>query len=341
MRGTVIVLLFILLVVLVGAAFFLTNPETGQQLLVDLGLATPEATVYTASGVIEVPTVALGSESGGRVEALPLTEGESVLAGDVVAILTSDLLEAQRQVLQARYDAAEAQLAMLQAGPRDVDLAVAEAGVTLAQAALDGANLVLEDAQALSDQLPTRDELVDVAQAQVDQAEAGLASAQAVLQAFKAGASDALLLPAQAQVDAAAAELDAMERLIANQSIRSPIDGVILERLALVGELALPGWPIVVVADLSEVEIVVYIPEADLNWVSLGEKVDVSVDAYPERTFEGEVTFIADEAEFTPRNIQTPNERAILVYAVTIRVPNPDQALKPGLPADAFFEVQP
>ena len=341
MRGTVIVLLIVLLIVLVGVAFFLTNPETGQQLLVDLGLATPEATGYTASGVIEVPTVALSSETGGRVEAMPLAEGEPVLAGDVVATLNSDLLEAQRLVLQAQYDAAEAQLAMLQAGPRDVDLAVGEAGVALAQAALDGANLALEDALDLSNQLSTKDELVDVAQAQVDQAEAGLASAEAVLQALEAGASDSLLLPAQAQVNATAIALDAIERRIANQSIRSPIDGVILERLALVGELALPGWPIVLVADLSEVEIVVYLPEADLNWVSLGSKVDVSVDAYPDRTFEGEVTFIADEAEFTPRNIQTPNERAILVFAVTIRVPNPDQALKPGLPADVFFEVQP
>jgi HlyD family secretion protein len=341
MRGSVIVTLIIVLIVLIGAAFFLTNPELGQQLLVDLGLATPEAEVYTASGVLEVSMVALGSEIGGRVEALPLSEGEPVLAGDVVAILSSDMLEAQREVLQARVDAAQAQVEMLQAVPRDVDLAIAEAGVALAQAALDGANLALDDALALNSQLSTRDELIELAEAQVDQAEAGLSGAQAAMQSLEAGASDALLLPAQANLDAATSALEAIDRRIANQSVRSPIDGVVMEQLVLVGELALPGWPLVLVADLSEVELVVYIPEADLNWVSLGQQVSVRVDAYPERTFEGEITFIADEAEFTPRNIQTPKERVILVYAVTIRVPNPDQALKPGLPADASFEVQP
>ncbi|HEY69797.1 MAG TPA: HlyD family efflux transporter periplasmic adaptor subunit [Anaerolineae bacterium] len=341
MRGSVIVTLIIVLIVLIGTAFFLTNPEAGQQLLVDLGLAEPEAEVYTASGVLEVPMVALGSEVGGRVEALPLSEGEPVLAGDVVAILSSDMLEAQRKVLQARVDAAQAQVEMLQALPRDVDLAVAEAGVALAQAALDGANLALDDALALNSQLSTRDELIELAEAQVDQADAGFAGAQAVLQALEAGPGDVLLLPAQAEFDAAEAELEAIDRRIANQSIRSPIDGVVMEQLVLVGELALPGWPLVLVADLSEVELVVYIPEADLNWVSLGQQVSVRVDAYPERNFEGEVTYIADEAEFTPRNIQTPNERVILVYAVTIRVPNPDRALKPGLPADATFEVLP
>ncbi len=341
MRGSVVVTLVIVLIVLIGTAFFITNPEAGQQLLVDLGLATPEAEVYTASGVLEVPMVALGSEIGGRVEALPLAEGEPALTGDVVAILSSDMLEAQREVLQARVDAAQAQVESLETGPRDVDLAVAEAGVALAQAALDGANLALEDALALNSQVATRAELIALAEAQVDQAEAGLAGAQAARQALAAGASDALLLPAQANLDAAEAELEAIDRRIARQSVRCPIDGVVMEQLALVGELALPGWPLVLVADLSVVELVVYIPEADLNWVSLGQEVSVRVDAYPERTFEGEVTFIADEAEFTPRNIQTPNERVILVFAVTIRVPNPDQALKPGLPADASFEVQP
>jgi HlyD family secretion protein len=341
MRGSVIVTLIIVLIVLIGTAFFITDPEAGQQLLVDLGLTAPETEVYVASGVIEATMVALGSEIGGRVEALPIAEGEPLLAGDVVAILNSDMLEAQREVLQARVDAAQAQLEMLQAGPRDEDLAVAEAGVALAQAALDGANLALDDALALNSFMSTRDEWIEVAEAQVDQTEAGLSSAQAALQALEAGASDALLLSAQANLDAAAAELEAIDSRIANQSIRSPIDGVVMEQLALVGELVLPGWPFVLVADLSEMEFVVYIPEADLNWVSLGQQVGVRVDAYPERTFEGEVTLIADEAEFTPRNIQTPNERVILVYAVTIRVPNPDLALKPGLPADASFEVQP
>ena len=340
MRGTTIVLIIIALFILAGATFFITNPEASQQVLVDLGLATPPVEAYTASGVIEVSMVALGSQVGGRVEELSITEGDQVLQGAVVASLSTDLLEAQRAILQARYDAALAQLEMLQAGARDEQQAVAEAVVFIAETVLQGANQALEDARDLSDLFAAREELIDVAQAQVSQAQAGLDSAQAALQALENGASESLLQSAQAVVDAAMSGLDEIDRQIANQAIRSPIEGIVMEQLALVGELALPGWPIALVADLSEVELKVFIPEADMNWVRLNQQVSVRVDAYPDREFEGSVVAIADEAEFTPRNIQTPNERVILVYAVTVRLSNPDEALKPGLPADAIFEVQ-
>jgi HlyD family secretion protein len=340
MRGSTIVLLIIALVILVGVTFVITNPDAAQQLLVDLGLASPPAENYVASGVIEVPMVALGSEVGGRVDELSAMEGDAVVQGGVVARLNTDLLEAQRAVSQARYDEAQAQMGLLQSGPSAEDLAVAEAAVALAQAILDAANQALDDAQAVSNRVSTKDELVELAQAQVDQAQAGLDSAEAALQALEQGASEALLKSAQAAVDIAKAELDEIDRQITNQEIRSPIDGVVMEQIALVGELALPGWPIVMVADLSEVEIKVYIPEADLSWVHLNQNVAVRVDAYPERAFHGTVVAIADEAEFTPRNVQTPNERVILVFEVIVRLPNSDGALKPGLPADAVFEVQ-
>jgi HlyD family secretion protein len=341
MRGSTIVLLIIALVVLVGVTFVITNPESAQQLLVDLGLATPPADAYIASGVIEVPTVALSSEIGGRVDELLVVEGDAVQQGDVVARLSTDLLEAQRAILLAASDETQAQLGMLKAGARDEDIAVAEAAVALAQSVLDGANQALLDAQSISSQVPTRDELIDLAQAQVDQAQARLDSAEAGLHALEQGATDSLVRSAQAAVDAARAQVDEIERQISNQDIQSPIDGVVMERLALVGELALPGWPIILVADLSEVELKVYIPEADLSWVYLGQNVALRVDAYPERAFHGTVVVIAEEAEFTPRNVQTPNERVILVYEVIVRAPNTDGALKPGLPADAVFEVGP
>jgi len=213
--------------------------------------------------------------------------------------------------------------------------------VVLAETVLEGANQALTDAEDLGAYIPTREELIEVARAQVTQAQAGVDRARAALAALEAGASESLLLPAQAAVDMALADLDEIDRQITNQAILSPIEGVVMEQLVLVGELALPGWPIVLVADLSEVELEVYIPEADLNWVQLDQHVVVRVDAYPERDFDGVVTSIADEAEFTPRNVQTPDERVILVYAVTIHLANPDEALKPGLPADAIFEVQP
>jgi HlyD family secretion protein len=339
MRGSTIVLLIIGLLILIGATFFITNPEAGRQVLADLGLIAPPEDTYTASGVIEASIVALGSEVGGRVEELTVAEGDRVQQGDIVARLSTELLNAQRAVLQARYDAALTQLGILNRGPRDEDQAVAEAVVALTEAILGGAEQALVDTQNLSESVPTRDELIVVAQAQVSQAQAGVDGAQAALSALREGASESMLESAQAAVYAALADLDEIDRQIGNQAIRSPLDGMVMEQLALVGELALPGWPVALVADLSEVELKVFIPEADLNWVYLGQLVSVRVDAYPDRLFDGEVTAIADRAEFTPRNVQTPNERVILVFAVTIRLSNPDETLKPGLPADAIFEV--
>jgi hypothetical protein len=94
---------------------------------------------------------------------------------------------------------------------------------------------------------------------------------------------------------------------------------------------------VVSIADLSELRLTAFIPEGELNFVDVGTMVSIMVDAYPDRQFLGEITYIADQAEFTPRNIQTPEDRVIMVYAVLIRVPNPDGALKPGLPADVII----
>lgn len=101
------------------------------------------------------------------------------------------------------------------------------------------------------------------------------------------------------------------------------------------------GWPVAAVADLDQLEVSVYVPEADLGWANVGDPVQVKVDAYPERTFQGLVIYISDQAEFTPRNVQTPEERVILVYEVRILVLNLGGDLKPGLPADVTFGASP
>jgi HlyD family secretion protein len=118
--------------------------------------------------------------------------------------------------------------------------------------------------------------------------------------------------------------------------LKAPSGGVILERLVHTGELAVPGAPLFTLADLDQVTLTVYVPEADLGRVSLGQDVEVTVDAY-DQVFAGQVTHIASQAEFTPKNIQTQEERVHMVFAVKIRLDNPDQLLKPGMPADAVF----
>jgi HlyD family secretion protein len=340
MRTTTIVLLVIAVIVLAGVGFYLTNPEAAERILVNLGLATPKQEGYTASGMLEARTYRLASERGGMVEAVWVMEGEEVSEGRGLAQLETESIQLELDAARARLTASQEALDMLQADPRPADQAAAEAAVAQAQTILDGAELALEDALDLP-RGDTRDEQVALATAQETHARAWLQAMEAALQALLDGASQEAIRAAEAARDAAAAEVGALQAQLRQQTIAAPIDGVVLQRLLLPGELALPGWPVVVVADLSEMRLSVYLPEADLGWASVGAAVVIKVDAYPEREFAGEVIDVAEEAEFTPRNVQTPEERSILVYQVRIKIPNPEGLLKPGLPADANFEVQP
>jgi multidrug efflux pump subunit AcrA (membrane-fusion protein) len=122
-------------------------------------------------------------------------------------------------------------------------------------------------------------------------------------------------------------------------NIRSPIDGTILMRAAEPGEIVPAGGTILVVGNLSEMTLTIYLPEDMYGKVYLGQEFPVSVDSFPGQTFSGWVTYISDKAEFTPRNVLTVEGRKNTVYAVKLKIPNPDLALKPGMPADALINI--
>jgi multidrug resistance efflux pump len=140
------------------------------------------------------------------------------------------------------------------------------------------------------------------------------------------------------QAVADAAQQQVTQAQMARLELRSPLGGVVQKRIAHRGEFVGPGTPILTVADPSELKLTLYILEADLGRVATGQAVRIRTDGLPARVFEGRVKTIATRAEFTPRNVQTPRDRQNLVFAVTVRVPNPDGALKAGLPVDATFE---
>lgn len=296
--------------------------------------------VFDAEGMVWFDTNEGISRFDGELwDDYAMDKGDTVKQSEVVISLDMPLLQAQRSAAQARYEAAVAGLGMLEAGPRDVDLVVAQAAVVQSQAVLEAALTALEDAKDTPRRV--RDEQVAIAQAGVDQARAALEAAEAVLGALEEGPMETDVDAARAAVQAAAAELAQFEDRISRAEIRSPIDGVLLDRFFLSGELVMPGWPVAAVADLDQLEVSVYMPEADLGWANVSDLVEVRVDAYPERTFHGLVIYISDQAEFTPRNVQTPEERVILVYEVRVLVLNPGRALKPGLPVDVTFGVSP
>jgi multidrug resistance efflux pump len=143
----------------------------------------------------------------------------------------------------------------------------------------------------------------------------------------------------QTTVDAAQQQL--VQAQMSRLELRAPLGGVVQKRIAHRGEVVAPGTPILTVADPTDLKLTLYVFEADMGRVFVGQHVSVHADAFADRAFAGTVRTIATRAEFTPRNIQTQKDRQNLVFGVTVRLPNPDGALKAGLPVDATFLLNP
>ncbi|MFH1709753.1 MAG: efflux RND transporter periplasmic adaptor subunit [bacterium] len=142
---------------------------------------------------------------------------------------------------------------------------------------------------------------------------------------------------AESELNRASAAKAVAEILYNEANIRAPISGTIFSKAAEVGDLLAPYSAVVTMADLAELDMMLYVPEARYGKIKLGDEVDVSVDSFPREKFSGKVVYISNRAEFTPKNIQTKEERVTQVFGIKIKIPNPDLKLKPGMPADAVI----
>ena len=217
----------------------------------------------------------------------------------------------------------ELQLEELKAGAHPKDLEAAQAAVEAAQAGVDAA-----EAQVLQ------------AQQEQEAARARLREAQARLSLVEAGATSEEIAMAQAQVNDAQAALQILKIKRDKMTLRAPREALVLERTINVGEMVLAGSTLLHLTNLDRVQLTVYVPEVELGRVQLRQTVWVTVDSFPERAFQGQVVYVSSQAEFTPRNIETTEQRASQVFTVKIELPNSDHALKPGMPAEATFVEQ-
>jgi HlyD family secretion protein len=213
----------------------------------------------------------------------------------------------------------------------------AEAALAAAQEELAGAQENLENLLALKENPISLWAQVHAAQAQYEVAAAAVGVAQAALESLKAGATPEEIAAAQAQLEQAEAALGLLEVQLEKMTLKAPLSGLVTSRSVQIGETASPGAVLLTLADLDRVELTVFIPENRLGEIRLGQEVTVEVDSFPGKRYQGEVIYISSEAEFTPRNVQTKEERVSTVFAVKVRLPNPEQELKPGMPADATF----
>ena len=236
------------------------------------------------------------------------------------ALYLSKLTEVQK-----KYEATVTRFNNIVGTANQFELALAEAEVALIGAQLDKAKIQYEKMKDGPDP-----EALALAEANLSTAEANLAAAQA-------DTSPEQLAAAQAQVDVAQTALGVVQAQMDKLIIVAPLDGVVLTRLVEPGEVVAPGATLLTIGPLEELIITVYIPEDQYGTINLGQTVLVSVDSFPGETFEATVIRIADQAEFTPRNVQTQEDRRTTVFAVELGIDNPDGKLKPGMPADVRF----
>jgi HlyD family secretion protein len=291
----------------------------------------------TGSGTIEAVEVDVGSKVSGEVVELAVDEGAAVKPGDLLARIDHVKVDIQLREAEAGVALAEAQLRLLREGARKEDIQQAEAALTQAEANL---RLAAADARRTRELAKTG----SVTPKQRDDAEARLT----VAEAQKSAAVDALdkirrlarpeeIKAAEARLDQARAAADLLRRTIADSTIAAPAAGTVTHKAVEAGELVIPGSTIVTVSELSSVYVMIYLTEVEVGRVRLGDPVDVSIDAFPGKVFPGRITYISPEAEFTPKNVQTKQDRVKLVFGVKVVIENPEGLLKPGLPADAVI----
>ena len=319
----------------------------------------PPATIV-ASGRIEAREVTVAPKDiQARVAELRVDEGESVARGQLLAVLAADQLDARGQTLNANLHALDAQIAQARLDVNHTERQV-DAGIAGATAAVAAATATVEKARAVRDNAAAQYNrlrlLLDqhvISAAEFDQATTSSRSADAdVNAAVKAlEQADANLAVAQAARDTVALKQRQVDTLQANRlallsqiaelgateaerRVVAPSDGTVVSRAVEIGDVVSPGSPLFTLVDMDRLYLKVYIPEPDIPKVTLGSAADVTVDAFPGRIFSGRVTKIAARAEFTPKNVETADERVKLVFGVEVSVANSDRLLKPGMPAD-------
>jgi HlyD family secretion protein len=313
---------------------------------------TPED-VLRVSGHVEATEVHVAAEVGGRILELRVAEGDRLNRGDIVATL--DTRDTALQIQRGRADraAAVAQLKLLQAGSRVEDIRQAEAQVQAAEAEamaieadLKAAQLDLDRAEALFQANAIAQKQRDDARSKVEGvrerqrgAQEGVRAAREAVIRLKKGARAEEIEAARARVAGVDAQLAILDKALDDARIAAPVAGVVTQKLVDAGEIVMRGTPLVVVTDLDNAWANLFVPEPMVPRVKLGQSAKVVTDAGGEG-LTGKVTFISSKAEFTPRNVQTAEERSKLVYRIKVSVDNRNGILKSGMPVDAQLDLQ-
>lgn len=339
-------------VIVIGLAWFFWRQQTNK---------VPEG-FLVAGGRIEGREVNVSSRVQGRVLKLLADEGNAVKKGQILAVLDSEQIQAQ--VISAQENLKAAQLQNEQAGyDLDYTRRNSDAAILSAMASAENVQAQLEKAKAVRQIAESnyrrylklyRDGAVSAREFDSKKLDydSSMADVNAVIQLHEAAKANLAAAQSskiaieikQKQFEASQANVEAyrgkLAELLANQKelqVQSPVDGTIITRPVEAGQVVNAVSPLFVIIDLQNIYMKIYIPEQQVGKLRLGSEARIYVDAYRDKYFAGKVTRISDQAQFTPKNVETKEERVKLVFAVEVAVENPDGLLKPGMPGDVIL----
>ncbi len=289
------------------------------------GCSGGDGPTISATGTIEATEITLSAQSGGQIKHIIADEGQLVREGDTLLIIDDTDWRYQLDQASGGYEMAEAQFQLALKGAREEDLIQAEANFKNAD-----------------DDLRRMEELYrakSVTEKQLDDAKTRFTVSQQIWEKTKRGLQKEEIDAARARRDQTKGLFNSLQKKVSDCNVVAPIAGSITKRFVEQGELVGIGTALYRISDLSLMDITIYVTEVDLPKVQLNQKAFVTVDAFPKKEYEGKVVFISSIAEFTPKNIQTNDERTKLVFSVKVKVPNPDGTLKAGVPADVILHV--
>jgi HlyD family secretion protein len=293
-----------------------------------------DVNLIRVSGNIEITEVEVSFKIPGRVEERPVFEGQIITAGKIVARLDHKDLDQEIAQRQAQVATAQSILSELKAGSRPEEIAQAEAALERAKADGDRTRIEFERQKRLYEREVISTRELDQAKTAFDATEARIRESKEFLALIRKGPRQERIDQARSNLEQAQHALNLAETRMNYATLFSPISGMVLSENVQPGEYVSPGTPVISMGDLSRVYLRAYINETDLGRVKLGQTVNITTDTYPGKKYEGKISFIAPQAEFTPKNIQTQKERVKLVYRIKVDIPNPNMELKPGMPAD-------
>lgn len=296
--------------------------------------------IMTLSGNVEVTEHNIGFKVPGKIVKLNVDEGDRVKQGDLLAELSSGDVKALVDQMRAALEEAKVKLAEMRAGSRKQEIGKARAESASTEAELVRARKDFERAETLYANGAISASRFDAAKSAYETRLGQLKSAKQQQSLVEEGPRREDIKAAELRVTQLTALVANSEDKLADTRLYAPVSGIVFRKTVELGEVVQAGAAIFVIGDLEKPWVKVYVKEDRLSLVKRGQKAKVSVDTFKDKSYDGIVTYIASDAEFTPKNVQTQEERVKLVFGVKVTVQNQSQELKPGMPADVRIYVR-